>query len=181
MSESAKPQYYDRRTVWLHWTTAVLLFALWVGAHFIDSFPAGPGRVPARSLHITFGVIVMALTVFRIYWRVSDGTRFADPSNLGRTLAKSVHVILYALILITVTLGIANVWVRGDSIFGLVHIPKFCNYDDAARKLLKNQVFEWHELAANLVLSLGIGHGFIGLWHRVVMKDNVLDRIVNSA
>jgi cytochrome b561 len=168
---------YDSRTVWLHWTTAILLVLLWGGAHLIDTFPKGPLRVNVRSLHILFGTVLVGLTIFRLRWRLTKGATFADPAGLGNTLAKLVHHLLYALIIVTLTLGIANAWVRGDDIFGLFHIPKFGSYDEAARTVLKHQILDWHELGANLVLGLGIGHGLVGLWHRLVLKDAVLQRM----
>lgn len=173
-----KIQKYDRRTVWLHWATAGLLIALWLGAHMIDTFPRGPQRVNVRSIHILLGTILVGLTIFRIYWRLNGGTVFTDPAGLGSTLARLVHRSLYVLIVITLSLGIANAWVRGDDIFGLFQIPKFGDYDDAARTALKHQIFEWHELGANAILTVGIGHGLVGLWHRFVVKDSVLQRML---
>lgn len=171
---------YDRCTVWLHWLTALLLIGLWIGAHLIDSFPKGSARVNVRSLHISAGVILLGLTIFRIYWRLARGKQFVTEAGFTSTVSKWVHYLLYALVLVTLALGVANAWIRGDEIFGFFHIPKFGTYNDDVRNVLKNEIFRWHETAANSVLIVGITHGVVGLWHGLVLKDRVLQRMLHS-
>ena len=38
-------------------------------------------------------------------------------------VARVTHWLLYALLVVTMGFGFANVWVRGDSIFNLFRIP----------------------------------------------------------
>jgi len=44
------PRSYDRRTVALHWLSALLIAGLWLTGQTIDWFP--------RGLHISFGVVM---------------------------------------------------------------------------------------------------------------------------
>ena len=66
---------YDRATILFHWATAILVAVQWLGAQTIDWFPSGPWRVDARSLHITFGILLAVLLVGRIGWRLTKGRR----------------------------------------------------------------------------------------------------------
>ena len=66
---STDAQRYDPATMFLHWATAVLVAAQWLGAQTIDWFPRGPLRVDARSMHITGGVLLAALLVARLLAR----------------------------------------------------------------------------------------------------------------
>ena len=66
---------YDRRTIVLHWMTAVLVAMLWLSAQVIDWFPNGPARVNMRSVHVLLGVVLSAVLARRIVWRSLAGTR----------------------------------------------------------------------------------------------------------
>ncbi len=57
---------YDPLTMFFHWATALLIVTQWLGAQTIDWFPRGALRVDARSMHITFGVMLAALLAGRI-------------------------------------------------------------------------------------------------------------------
>jgi len=66
---------YDRRTIRLHWATAVLVTALWGIAQIIDLFPKGAPKISARSVHIIIGVLLGVVLVIRIVWRSRSGHR----------------------------------------------------------------------------------------------------------
>ena len=167
--------HYDARTIRLHWFTAALVLALWCMGQAIDWFPRGDARVVARSTHIGVGAILGLLLVVRIWWRMGAGARLA-PAGVGlpQTLAKAVHIALYAGLLATVVLGVANVWVRGDNLFNLVKVPAF----DPGNKALRASVEDYHAFAANFVLILAGLHAAAGLAHHYLLKDTVLARML---
>jgi len=169
---------YDRRTISLHWVTAILLLFLWGGAHMIDSFPKGPLRVDARSIHIVTGIGVLVLTMYRLLWRLTGSTQFNDDANMATLAAKALHYALYAILIATLALGIFNAWVRGDDLFGFGHIPQFGSYEKAQRHELANSVVGWHRLGANLILVLAAGHALVAIGHFVVLKDKILQRML---
>ena len=97
---------YDARTIVLHWTMALVIPLMWVGAHLIDWFPRGPLRVDARSLHITIGTALIVLTAYRIFWRRKRGTSLpVDETAFGR-LAVLGHRLLYLLVVAVLALGL---------------------------------------------------------------------------
>ena len=85
-----------------------------------------------------------------------------------------MHGLLYLLLAAVLVLGVANVWVRGDSIFGLFKVPAF----DPTDRALRRTVGGLHELSVNLLLVLGGLHALAGLFHHVVLKDQVLRRML---
>ena len=166
---------YDGRTIWLHWLTAGLVVSQWVGAQVIDWFPRGPLRVDARSMHIVLGLALLAVFVARVVWRATEGRRL-PPADRGalHVLAKATHWGLYALIAAVLALGVFNVWVRGDSIFGLFTIPAY----DPADKALRATVQDWHGTLATIILGLAGFHAAAALVHRYVWHDGLLARMM---
>ena len=166
---------YDRRTIVLHWITAVLVLGLWLVGQTIDWFPKGAWRTSARSTHILCGALLGAVIVYRLWWRSSGGRRL-PPADDGflRVLSTFTHRALYVLVCVTVALGIANAWIRGDSIFDLFRIPSFAPGDKGLRESIENN----HGLSANVLISLAGIHAAAGLFHQWVLKDRVLRRMI---
>lgn len=165
---------YDRPTRQLHWASALLVLGLWALGQSIDFFPKGTPRVTARSLHISFGVLLAVLLALRVRWRLSGGTRLppADAGLPGK-LAAVMHGLLYLGLLAAVVLGLASVWIRGDTLFNLFTVPAF----DAANKTLRHDVVELHGLVANILLALAAAHAAMAIWHHRVLNDGVLRRM----
>ncbi|MBS0364768.1 MAG: cytochrome b [Proteobacteria bacterium] len=168
---------YDRTTVWLHWTTAALVAILWCLGQTIDWFARGEPRVAARSVHILCGVALAVLLLYRIRWRAMAGRRLPPAgSGLWQRAARIVHGSLYVLLCSTVLLGIANAWIRGDSIFGLFRIPAL-----VAAHSLKSQVEDLHSWSANLLVIVAVLHIVAGVAHHFIYRDGVLRRMVTAA
>jgi cytochrome b561 len=181
-SGASGPERYDRTTVGLHWIVAVGVLGQWLGAHAIDLFPKGPLRVDARSVHILVGATLLALTSWRIWWRVRGGVRFAPDPRPGLAVAARLgHLALYALLVTILVLGVLDAWVRGDSIFGLFHIPHLGDLAPPARHALAERIVALHELAANLLLWLAAGHALGAIAHHIGLKDAVLGRMLGRA
>jgi cytochrome b561 len=172
------PERYDRTTVSLHWIVAGGVLVQWFGAHAIDLFPKGPLRVDARSVHIVVGTTLLVLMGWRIWWRARCGARFApDPRRSLALAARLGHLALYGLLLTILVLGVIDTWVRGDSIFGLFHIPHLGDLAPPARHALAERIVSLHELGANLLLWLAGGHAIVALAHHLWLKDAVLGRM----
>lgn len=168
-------QTYDRRTIHLHWLTALLVLTLWCLAQVIDYFPAGLPRISIRSTHILLGAALVFILARRIHWRLGPGRRLplAPPAALGR-LALAVHWLLYAGLLSVLLLGLANAWKRGDSIYGLFSLPKLLPADQK----LKGAIEHWHKYAANALMLLALLHALAGLIHHFVLRDGILRRML---
>jgi len=172
MSVTTSPEpRYDRITIALHWAVVMLVALLWGIAQIIDLFPRGPLRVDARSLHIVLGLLLAGVMILRIVWRAGAG-RALPPASDGvmQTIANAVHYALYALVSGEVLLGMANAWVRGDSIFGLFSLPGFAPLGEIVGDL--------HAIGANLILLAAGAHAAAALLHHFILRDGVLLRMV---
>lgn len=166
---------YDNFSILLHWATAALIILLWVIAQVIDDFARGTPRMMVRSVHIALGVTLAVVIVARLAWRTSSRRRapLAEAGLLG-TAARIMHYGLYVLVVATIALGITNVWTRGDTIFGLFTVPKL----SPGNAGLKETVEEVHEWFGNALLIVAALHAAAGLFHRFVLKDEVLQRML---
>jgi cytochrome b561 len=166
---------YDRRTIRLHWATAVLMTVLWGIAQIIDLFPKGAPKISARSVHIILGVLLGVVVVMRIAWRSRSGRKLPLANNgiLGY-IAKIVHLTLYAGLAAVIVLGILNAWARGDSLFGLFHIPKLL----PGNPQLKPTVEYLHKTFANTLMILAAAHALVAVIHHFILRDGVLRRML---
>jgi len=165
---------YDSKTIHYHWISAALIVTLWILGQNIDNFAKGDPRVYARSLHITLGLVLAVVFVLRFRWRRKGGMKLPPASSgLAGKLAIGGHHLLYLLIGLTAIVGISAVWIRGDNIFNLFHVPVF----DPTDKQLREEVVDIHGLLANSLLILAGGHALLAICHHTVMKDGVLKRI----
>ena len=166
---------YDRKTITLHWLSAALVLTLWVIGQTIDWFAPGDGRIAARSTHILLGVVLAVVLIQRIRWRRNGGTKL--PSAVDGWQGKAaigVHHLLYGLLTAIVVIGLACVWIRGDTIYGLFKVPAW----DPTNKALRHNAVELHGLLANSLLLLSLLHAAAAIWHQFVRKDGVLARMV---
>jgi cytochrome b561 len=173
-SQRATLDAYDRRTIALHWITAAMVVVLWLSAQVIDWFPQGPARVNMRSAHISLGVALACVLAYRIVWRRLAGTHLprVDHPVLAHA-GEAAHMLLYALLVIEVLLGFANVWARGDSFFNLFTIPSFA----PGNRALRRQINGIHEFVANTILIMAAVHSIAALAHHYWWKDDVLQRM----
>jgi cytochrome b561 len=167
---------YDRTTIILHWTTAILVALLWTIGQTIDFFPKGTPRIGARSAHILIGVTLLLIVIARLAWRIGWGRRLpaAVPGLAGR-LAKSAHVALYLLLAATLVLGVSNAWIRGDNILGLFTIPCIA----PGNKGLRERVEDLHGTLANITVIVAALHAAAALVHHFMARHDVLHRMLS--
>ena len=176
LSEAPRTELpYDRRTIQLHWTTAVLVIALWGVAQIIDLFPKGAPKISVRSVHIILGLVLAVVLVMRIAWRSRSGRRLplATPGVLGYG-ARMVHLALYAGLASVIVLGMLNAWARGDSIFSLFQIPKLF----PAHPQMKPTMEYLHKTFANGLIILAATHALAAVIHHLIRRDGVLRRML---
>ena len=173
-STAANAQRYDPTTVVLHWLVAALVLAQWLGAHTIDWFPRGSLRVDARSVHITFGVVLGGLLVVRAVWRLSRGRMLAAAGQGWLAwAARAVHFGLLGLVAAAVMVGVALAWARGDSLFNLVRIPAL----DPGNRALVDQIQEIHEAIGWAILVVIGLHAAAALYHQYGLRDGLIERM----
>jgi cytochrome b561 len=165
---------HDPATIAFHWITAFLVGVLWVIGQTLDMFPNGPLRIDYRSSHITLGVALGIVLLARLGWRLSRRESL-PPIDHGVLLfvARLTHWTLYVLLIIAVALGVANVWVRGDTLFNLFTVPAY----DPGNRALMHLIGGWHALAANAIVIVAGVHAAAALFHHYILRDATLRRM----
>jgi cytochrome b561 len=80
----ANGETYDRTTIGLHWTTAILVVLLWIIGQTADWIPNGPVNTDYWSVHVVLGFAVAVVIAWRMIWRRSgDGS--CPPPTLARS------------------------------------------------------------------------------------------------
>ena len=112
---------YDNVAIALHWATAFLVVANFALAQTWDWF-AKPTKGLMEDTHMSFGVLLAAVIIARIVWRLMPGHQISS-LEIGwvRRASKATHYLLYALLLSEATLGFAFRWgaERPMEFFGL--------------------------------------------------------------
>ncbi len=168
------PARYDTVSKWLHWSAAGLLIGGFLVAEntshrFADA--AGYG------LHVSTGLALLAVTAFRIYWRLTHSAP-AYPENMKsreRWAASAVKVLFYLLMVLIPLSGLAahaeEFRSQGD-IFAILPLP------DVPGWLVPGDAEETHELSSHLWLPLLVIHVIAALWHHFARRDDVLTRML---
>jgi cytochrome b561 len=157
-----------------HWATAILVLL---------AFAYGPGgpepRVYSvasdfgRQLHETLGLLVFAVVVMRVLWRLID-THSNLPRISGWTgiAAKVVQAALYMVLFALPLTAIAGAWLEGHPLTLLWggEIPSLLGISHDAGATIAT-VHRWF---GNAILWLAGSHALAALFHHFVLKDGVL-------
>jgi cytochrome b561 len=171
---------YDNVAITLHWLTALLVIVQFVSAISWDYFSHATAET-MQSIHVSLGVLLTAVILARIAWRLMPGHQISS-LEVGwvRLASKGVHYLLYALLVAQAGLGFAFRWAQGHPVgfFGLFAIPSpFGALDKATRHTLHGL----HEKGGWAIVILAFGHALAALYHYYGVKDRVLQRMLPLA
>jgi cytochrome b561 len=170
---------YSRAARAIHWLVAAL--AVMVVA-FGWATETAARNTPARGslllLHGSVGLTILALMIFRILWRWRHPAPVL-PSSLSRlevALAHLTHFGLYLLFIGMPFAGYVNAAAQGDpvSLFGMVLIPPLLPINQR----LAQAAITFHLVGQYLVYLLVAAHVAAALFHGIVRKDGVLERML---
>ena len=175
MARLAHEARYSRVAIAFHWTIAVLVIVNLIVGIGHDSIPALRAWMPA---HKPVGILVLALTLARVAWRLGHSPPPLPPRTPAweRVAAHTTHVALYALLLAMPLTG----WLmvsgtekrRPIDFFGLFDIP-YLPVGPAA-----GEAGAWgHGLLGWTMLALVALHIGAALRHHFLLRDTVLARM----
>ncbi len=164
---------FDAVTILVHWTTVILVAALFLVAYLLGQAQDGEAAGQLLTLHRSLGVTVWTLTALRLGWR-STGAKFPPfPDSMPpvqQLAARLSEYGLYALLLAQPLTGLAQSIFRGKAFdLFLWSAPAFVARDKALIHLF-HEVHEWGAWALAGLIGL---HAAAGLFHAFVLRDGV--------
>ena len=153
----------------LHWATAILVLAGFVLAWVMVAVPFRPLllKFSLYQAHKTIGLIVIALTLWRLGLRAIKGRAGwpADLSTTQRRRAALGHAAIYTMLLGVPVLGYLTAAAAPIQIptllFGVISVPHAIAPDRAAFALLR----PIHMWAAIALIVLAVGHALMAIRH----------------
>lgn len=170
---------YGAAPIILHWLTVILVVVAWTLGMFGDDIPRGEWRNLARFIHVSAGLLVVALLVARLALQFVSPPPPIEATPLGPWADRAgriAHYALYALLAVVPIVGVMSLFGEGKPLplFGLFEIPSPWPKD----KAFTEQAEEIHEILANVLLSLAALHSVAALVHHWVFHDRTLTRML---
>jgi len=170
----AAQQRYSSVAVVLHWVIALALLG-----QIALGFAMPKGRAAdfeLFQLHKSIGVTIFVLSVLRLVWRWTHRPPQAVEGGFNGFLAKAVHTLLYAFMILAPLTGWAIVSTSPlkvpTMLWGVIPWPHLPLPDSM------NESFEeTHDLLAWIALALIVLHVLGALRHQFLVKDGLLRRM----
>jgi len=127
--------------------------------------------------HKLLGVTILLIVLLRLGYRLTHGAPPSDktvpPALTG--ISHLVHWTIY-LLLIAVPIGgyIGVSYYGALNLFGTVPLPPVTEKDQKVAET----IFEYHELAATVLLALVGLHIVAAIYHRFIRQDRVVERML---
>ncbi len=161
----------------LHWLTALLVLITIPAGIAMANIGAGPLQNFLFDLHRSIGVLLIPVILLRLAYRLYDAPPPlpADIPAIQQFAASSVHVALYALLIVQPIVG----WIGTSAfrapiaVFWLFELPPIWPENRA----FSDQVFQVHRVIAYLIVLLLCAHIGAALFHHFVRRDRVLLRM----
>jgi cytochrome b561 len=166
---------YDSFAITLHWLTVVLVLVEFVLAE-TWSWYARPTRHLMVAAHMSFGILLSAVIIVRVIWRLIPGHQVAPAvSGVVELASKAVHYLLYVMLAAQAVLGFVLRWGGKESMsfFGLQIPPLMPPMSRGAHGLV-GDAHHWNGWA---IVVLAAGHAAAALYHHYVVRDAVLTRM----
>jgi cytochrome b561 len=167
---------YDGVSVALHWLTVILVLSLFALGE-LWGYAQRPLRHELIVLHMSLGMLLGLAVAARIVWRLVPGHQ-VEPAVTGltETLARIVHWLLYALLVVQSLFGWVVRWSEGEamSFFGLLIPSPLTPVPRDTHHLLQ----DLHGWIGWAIVIVALGHGAAALYHHFVLRDSVLVRML---
>jgi cytochrome b561 len=167
------PSARPRTLVVIHWLTALFLAIAATLILVRDEVDGRALRMWLLEGHRHSGLLVLLLFFVRAALRFRSGKWPAEghASPLIRFAAGTTHLALYALLLVQPLLGWALSNAQGKPVhfFGLT-LPALVASDED----LADNLTDWHQGVAWVLLALITLHVAAALWHHFVLRDRTL-------
>jgi len=164
---------YSKRMVIVHWLSLALIITAWfLGESAHDARHDAGATIADYVLHVSVGGTAFLLLLTRLVFRSKDGV----PPAMGDTpldkIAKGIHYLLYALLVLlpvsgfmqVVTSDVGKALLAGDATM----LPK--KFDG----VLAHEV---HETLVTVLIVIVAIHILGAIKHQFITKDGLMDRM----
>ncbi|HFQ4955275.1 TPA: cytochrome b [Vibrio vulnificus] len=163
----------------IHWVSAAVIVGMFaVGLWMVDlSYYSEWYRV-APNWHKSVGVLLLALTLFRLVWKLVKPSPAIEGKKAEVAAAKAAHHTIYLLLMVLFISGylISTSDGRGIEVFNWFTVPVagelFANQSDIAGAI--------HFYVAWALIGLAALHALAALKHHFVDKDNTLRKMIGA-
>jgi cytochrome b561 len=127
--------------------------------------------------HLSLGVLIMLLALIRLLWRLGHPVPLlASQRPWQGSLARLVHALLYAILLLLPLLGWGNASSRGwdVTLFGIARLPPLF----AKGSVFGHELGDVHSVLATVLLVLVGMHVAAAFYHHFVARDRTLTRML---
>jgi len=167
---------YDGVARFIHWLVVLLIAAQfvlgWTMPHVRhDTRPEG-----LIAWHLGVGATLIAAMLVRIVWRLTHRPPPDTISPLLSLASRITHFLLYAALVVVPLLGWANASSRGWAVklAGLLSLPDLAPVGSAAG----HAAGDIHGVLAWVLFALICAHVAAALFHRFILRDGVLQRML---
>ena len=177
MNQPSTAVRYNGLSKTLHWVIALLAFSQLAMGKFFEVEADESGSL--FNWHTAFGLLVLALMVVRLSWRLTHAVPALPRNTPGwqQIAARATHIAFYGLLIALPITGWLITSVEGDAVsfFGWFTVPSLpVPTGEASEDFLE----ETHELLGNVLLVLAGLHVLAGLKHHYMDRDEVLRRMM---
>ena len=158
-----------------HWlSAAVLVFQIPLGFYLVD-MDFSEKRLTIESIHVTLGLAIFYLTIFRLIYKTFNPTPALQNSIFPgqKIIAKLNHIFLYVAILIITISGALKKLYNGEELDMF-----FFNFEIKDNFELAEIFYEIHIISNYTLIILITLHIFAVITHKVLFKENLLKRIL---
>jgi cytochrome b561 len=177
---------YGTVAMTLHWLIAIAIVMMLIGGKYMHGLPnSDPNKFLFYQIHKSMGLTILALSVARIVWRLTNVVPplpAAMPAwqRWGSHLSHfGFYVLIIAIPLTgwgvasTSSSGVPTVW------FGLFEVPNLPGLSGGEEAEEAHELFEeMHELLGNLMILLLLVHVGAALKHHFWDRDTVFRRML---
>jgi cytochrome b561 len=161
----------------IHWVSAVVVIAMFaLGLWMMDLTYYSEWYKTAPMWHKSVGILLAALTLFRIIWKLLTPTPQVEGHGIEIAAAKVAHLFMYALLALLFISGylISTSDGRGIEVFNWFTVPGagelFADQSDIAGQI--------HYYTAFTLIGLAAVHALAALKHHFIDKDNTLKKMM---
>jgi superoxide oxidase len=170
---------FDQTSIILHWLTALLIVVQFASIWAREAVDHQSDLAAALlTLHRSTGLSTWIIVVARLCWRRYFAYLPPFPQSMlkfQQTIAKANEYGLYILLLAMPITGLARVLLRGEPFELFVwEIPALLEPDPAIRSVF----VQAHAIGAKALMVLIGLHAGAALFHRLVLRDGVLRRML---